>query len=97
MYSTMLFQYGNVRPHRFEDSGSHDRIWLDSVTPPPSAQLSPSDFHLFRALRNTVCCVKFKTDGDVIGAVRSWLHEQDKEWYRQGYMSRTRNGTDTAT
>jgi hypothetical protein len=28
--------------------------------------------------------VKFKPDDDVISAVRTWLHEQDKEWYRQG-------------
>jgi hypothetical protein len=28
--------------------------------------------------------VKFKTNGDVISAVRTWLREQDKEWYRQG-------------
>jgi hypothetical protein len=28
--------------------------------------------------------VKFKTDDDVISDVRTWLHEQDKEWYRQG-------------
>jgi hypothetical protein len=27
--------------------------------------------------------VKFKTD-DVISAVRTWLHKQDKEWYWQG-------------
>jgi hypothetical protein len=28
--------------------------------------------------------VKFKTDDNVISAVRTWLHEQGKEWYRQG-------------
>jgi hypothetical protein len=28
--------------------------------------------------------VKFKIDDDVISDVKTWLHEQDKEWYRQG-------------
>jgi hypothetical protein len=28
--------------------------------------------------------VKFKTEDDVISAVRTWLHEQGKEWFRQG-------------
>jgi hypothetical protein len=28
--------------------------------------------------------VKFKTDDDVISDVKTSLHEQDKEWYRQG-------------
>jgi hypothetical protein len=29
--------------------------------------------------------------------VPTGLHEQDKEWYRHGYTSRIRNGTDRAT
>jgi histone-lysine N-methyltransferase SETMAR len=53
--------------------------------PPYNPNLAPSDFYLFRALKNAVHGVKFKTDDDVISsAVRTWLHDQDKEWYRKG-------------
>jgi hypothetical protein len=53
---------------------------LYSVTP-SSPDLAPSDFHLFGALKNAACSVKFKTD-DVISAVRI------------DYMSMRRNSTD---
>jgi hypothetical protein len=46
--------------------------------------LTPSGFYVFGALKNAVRGVKFKIDDDVINAVRTWLQEQDKEWYRQG-------------
>jgi hypothetical protein len=48
-----------------------------------SPNLALPEFYLFRALKNAVRSVKFKTDEDVISAVRTWLHE-DKEWYQQG-------------
>jgi hypothetical protein len=38
-------------------------------------------WHIFGAIKNAVRGVKFKTDDDVISAVRTWLHEQDKEHY----------------
>jgi hypothetical protein len=61
--------------HEFEDSGSHHKIWLDSVTP---STLQPryniSDFHLFGALKNAVRITRFETD-DVICAVKTWLRE----------------------
>jgi hypothetical protein len=28
--------------------------------------------------------MKYENDDDVIHAVRTWLHEQDKTWYQQG-------------
>jgi hypothetical protein len=40
-------------------------------------------FPLFRALKSAVHSVKFKADDDMISAVRTWLHEQGKEWYQQ--------------
>jgi 23S rRNA maturation mini-RNase III len=33
--------------------------------------------------KNAVRGVKFQTDDDVISAVITWLHDQDKELYRQ--------------
>jgi hypothetical protein len=55
------------------------------VLPHPSysPNIALSDFHLFGALKNFIHSVKFKSDDDVINAVRTWLHEQDKEWCQQ--------------
>jgi hypothetical protein len=40
--------------------------------------------HLFGALKDAVRSVKSDTDVDVICAVRTGLHEQDKAWYWLG-------------
>ena len=58
---------------KFKDSGIHHKIWTH---PPCSLNMSPSDMHLFGALKDA--------DVDVICAVRSGLHEQDKAWYWLG-------------
>jgi hypothetical protein len=51
---------------------------------PIALDLAPSDFHLFGVLKNVVHGVMFTADDNVISAVETWLHEQDKEWYQQG-------------
>jgi len=57
------------------------QIWTH---PPCSFIMSPSDKHLFGALKDAVRSIKFDTDVDVICAVGIWLHEQDKAWYWLG-------------
>ena len=44
----------------------------------PAADVTPADFQLFGALKDAVCGGKFETNNDVICAVKTWLHEQDK-------------------
>lgn len=39
------------------------------------------EFHLFGALKDAICRMKFGTDEDVIQRVRTWLREQDRAWY----------------
>jgi hypothetical protein len=41
--------------------------------------LAQADLAHLRGHKNAVRGVRFKTDDDVISAVRTWLHEQDKE------------------
>ena len=48
--------------------------------PPYSPDLAPTDFHLFRALKDAICS---KTDDNVIHTVKTWLREQDNSWYQQ--------------
>ena len=66
---------------KFEDSGIHHDVWTH---PPCSLNMSPSEMHLFGALKDAVRSIKFDTDIDVICAVRTGLHEQDKAWYWLG-------------
>jgi hypothetical protein len=62
-----------------------EAITLDWTVLPRPPHTQPSTF-IFPPLRSpkNVCGVKFKIDNEVISAMRTWLHEQDKEWYRQG-------------
>jgi histone-lysine N-methyltransferase SETMAR len=81
-----LLQHDNARPQTSLKTWEAISKFGWTVLPHPfySPDLAHSDFHLFGALRNDVCSLKFKTDDDVIGDVRTWPYEQDKEWYRQG-------------
>jgi histone-lysine N-methyltransferase SETMAR len=78
----MLLQHDNARPHTsLKTREAITKLgWTLLTHPPYSPDLAPSDFHLFRVLKNAVSIVKFKTD-DEISAVRNWLYEQGKEWY----------------
>jgi histone-lysine N-methyltransferase SETMAR len=82
----MLLQHDKARPHT--SLKTREAITKFGLTllphPPYIPDLAPSGFHPFGDLKNAVCGVKFKTDGNVISTVRTWLHEQDKEWYQQG-------------
>jgi len=67
--------------HKFEDSGTHHKILLDSVTP---STLWPQSSTLIGALKDAICHTKFETDDDdddVICTVGTLLSEQDKAWY----------------
>jgi len=63
--------------------------WTVLPHPSYSPDLAAPNFHLFRDLKNVVCDTKFETNDDVIHIVRTWLHEQDKDWYWQGIHKRT--------
>jgi len=52
--------------------------------PPFSPDLPHSYFNLFGALKGAILGTNFETKGHVMSAVRNWLREQDKAWYRQG-------------
>ena len=52
--------------------------------PPYSPDLAPSDFHLFGPLKDALRGTRFEDDQSMIHAVRTWLHEQETSWYREG-------------
>ena len=58
---------------------------------------APSDFHLFGPLKNTLRGTRFEDGDSVSRAVRTWLHEQETSWYREGMhalVSRWRKAVD---
>jgi histone-lysine N-methyltransferase SETMAR len=58
--------------------------WTVLPHPPYSHDLGPSDFHLFGPLKATLRGTSFEDDKSVICAVRTWIHEQEMSWYREG-------------
>ena len=52
--------------------------------PPCSPDPAPSDFHLFGPLKDMLHGTRFEDDESMILAVRTWLHEQETSWYREG-------------
>jgi hypothetical protein len=69
-------------PHKCMNAESDRRIWLDCA--PHSPDLAPTDFHLLGPLKEALRGTRFDHDDSVIGAVRTWLPEQETCWYREG-------------
>ena len=76
----------DARPHtaartmaKFEELGCEMLVY-----PPYSPDLAPSDFHIFRPLKNHMRGNHFTTDAAVIGAVSKWLRTQPPKFYSAG-------------
>jgi histone-lysine N-methyltransferase SETMAR len=77
----IFLQHDSARPHASLKTREAITKFGSTVLPLPpcSPDLAPSDLHLFGALKDAICGMKLDTD-DVIRAVRTWLHEQDKAY-----------------
>jgi len=76
---------------------SPNLVGLCSSTPPYSPDLVLSVFHLFGPLKDTLHGTRFEDDDSLIRAVKTWLHEQETSWYREGmraFVSRWRKAVD---
>jgi len=82
----MLIQHDNAHPHT--SLRTQEAIakfgWTVLPHPPHSPDLSPSDFHLFGPLKDALCRTRFEDDESMIRAARTWLHDQETSWYREG-------------
>ena len=70
---------------------------LCSSIPLYSPYLVPSDFHLFEPLKDALRGTRFEDDEGVIRALRTWLLEQETNWYKEGMqalVSRWRKAVD---
>ena len=52
--------------------------------PSYSPDLAPSDFYLFPKLKENIRGQVFDRDDDVMSAVDTWLHDQDRVFYEHG-------------
>jgi hypothetical protein len=52
--------------------------------PPYSPDLSPSDYHLFGPMKGVSGGKIFRNNDEVIAAVQSWIHKQQKNVFETG-------------
>jgi len=95
----VLIQHDNARPHTsLRNQEAITKFgWTVLPHPPYSPDLAPSVFHLFGPLKDALRGTRFEDDESVIRAVRTWLHEQETSWYREGMhalVSRWRKAVD---
>lgn len=85
----ILLLHDNARPH----TAARSREMIDSFGwevldhPPYSPDLAPSDFHLFRYLKNHLGGKRYDDDEEVKTAVNSWLSEQASNFFEEGFQN----------
>ncbi|EZA49217.1 Histone-lysine N-methyltransferase SETMAR [Ooceraea biroi] len=67
------------------------KLWMGCVTmmlpyPPYSPDLAPSDYHLFRSLRNALNGKTFTADEDMKSLLELFFAEKDKNFFERGIM-----------
>ena len=84
--SKVLLQHDNARPHtslKTREVISSFGCTTISHTP-YLPDLDPSDFHLFRPLKESLRGRRFSSDKEVKTAVRKWLETHLVEFYNEG-------------
>ena len=84
--SGVLLLHDNARPHSALQTQNLIRSfgWEQIDHPPYSPDLAPSDFHLFRYLKEFLGGKRFATDDEVKEAVVNWLSSQAADFYDLG-------------
>lgn len=84
--SGVLLLHDNARPHSSIHTQNLIRSfgWEQIDHPPYSPDLAPSDFHLFRYLKEFLGGKRFATDDEVKEAVKDWLSSQAADVYDLG-------------
>jgi len=82
----ILLLHDNARPHTTAHTLEtlKQLKWEVMEHPAYSPDLAPSDFHLFRPLKNALWGRRFPCDDDVKAAVHQWLHAQPKTFFADG-------------
>ena len=78
------YKNGRENVHDGLRSGRPSFVWAQIDHPPYSPDLAPSDFHLFRYLKEFLGCKRFATDDEMKDAVQDWLFSQAADVYDLG-------------
>jgi len=84
--TTFLLQYDNARPHTSLKTMEHivRLAWTVIPHPPRSPDLAPSDFHLFRLMKDGLHGQHFPSYDAVVWAVKQWATSTGAGFYEQG-------------
>ena len=83
--TTFLLQHDNARPHTSLKTVEHivNLGWTVVTHPQHSLDLAPSDFHLFRPLKDGLCG-HFPSKYAVVQAVKEWATSTGADFYEHG-------------
>jgi hypothetical protein len=84
--NSVCFLQNNVRPHTaaLMKATSLKLKWDVLPNPPYSPDLASSDYHLFGPMKWFIEGKRFRNNYDVIAAVQSWIHKQQKTFFETG-------------
>lgn len=83
----VILHHDNARPHTAQATVAEiaAKGWTVLPHPPYSPDLAPSDFYLFGPLKDFLRGQKFKDDGEVKAAVRSWVRQCNPYFFADGF------------
>ncbi|CAK9827264.1 Histone-lysine N-methyltransferase SETMAR [Anthophora retusa] len=84
----VVFHHDNARPHTSLVTRQKliELGWDVLPHPPYSPDLAPSDFHLFRALQNSLRGITFNSDEAVNQHLVQFFADKDRSFYKRGIM-----------
>jgi len=84
--TTFLLQHDNTRPHTSLKTVEHTANLRWTVLPHPlySPDLAPSDFHLFRPMKDGLRGQHFPSNAAVVRAVKQWATPAGADFYECG-------------
>ena len=84
--TVFFLQHDNARPHTSLKTMEHTAsfVWPVLPQPPYTQDLLPSDFHLFRLMKNGPCRQHFPCNTSFIALVKPWITFTGADSYKHG-------------
>ena len=86
---TVLFQHDNARPHTagVVKSKIAEYGWELVPHPPYSPDLAPSDYHLFRPMKNWMRAKEYDDEQELITDLNAYFASKDQAFFERGIHS----------
>ena len=83
-----MFHHDNTRPHvsLMTQKKLRDLGWEVLLHPPYSPDIAPSDYHLFRSLKNFLDGVKLNSKEDTENHLSQFFSEKSEKFYSDGIL-----------